>query len=886
MGQFIRALHEDGRLRLYVDYRTGSYQDLSAYSHTSSFVGSGTGKWQNTRKGKGLYISNTGLVQTFAAALSLEFPSTGLLLVCMASNLHGTPANSVFFGTPPWTSFYFYVSSTSLATYNGSASCLASPVTTKMYNNSSVAALLVSGSPTRFFVDGAVVTNSVSNAQTWASSAQEVRINQSATRPNHASLMIDADGITDADIARLHRELVAGPSVVRRPRKGFSLPYPSKTPSEYAAEGIILDMEPVVGSGGQVPNHAGTPGTITAGAIDVSRKGPFTTSFRFDKSGYVTGTAVCAAPTSFSCSFWVEVDSTTALSNQNLLSIGLLLFRFDNALANFWSDVAGTPQSWVGYLLPKKPTHVALVKVNGQNARLFIDSVEHSVSAGPAVDLAVGANPTWRIGAYGGSPTTRFWGEVASGKVQVAALTPAEVRAEYLRGATKCLLDARVHSDGSCPVSLAAVGAPNEIANGWQVQSGTHKVIEAAPANGRPGARSIQCVTAGVVWTQANFAAYGAWYFKASVASLQTTFLNFLSDRVAGSNAPVGYALILGSAGELYLRRNVGGGHVNIFGTATGVLTAGVEYEFWITRRVDGQFSVWLKGGTYADWTLVPTTSGSNPVTDTTYTQSLPYLVADLDAGSTIAAVTHYLSEFNPFEAIRAGKLSGTIPEPFWEVTTTDTTQNWTMNLAAGAVYVFEWGDGTSNWYTGTGVNQAITHTYASAGTYVIRGYCAPTSLLLLYCTANDLIGAPPTLSGATSLSRYYFNDNPAFTQLPDLGSKPALLVVYGYNSGFVGTLPSFTGCTALVEAHYFGNVITGYAPSVIAATCTTFDMHDNALTLAAVDQILIDFTTGAAGRPAAGTINLSGGTNATPTPAIKAAAQTALPGWTITVNS
>jgi hypothetical protein len=78
---------------------------------------------------------------------------------------------------------------------------------------------------------------------------------------------------------------------------------------------------------------------------------------------------------------------------------------------------------------------------------------------------------------------------------------------------------------------------------------------------------------------------------------------------------------------------------------------------------------------------------------------------------------------------------------------------------------------------------------------------------------------------------------------------------------------------------------ITGYEASTLASTFTGFNMSNNALPLAAVDQILSDFTTGAGARPASGTIDLSAGTNAAPTPAVLAAAQAALPGWTITTN-
>ena len=82
--------------------------------------------------------------------------------------------------------------------------------------------------------------------------------------------------------------------------------------------------------------------------------------------------------------------------------------------------------------------------------------------------------------------------------------------------------------------------------------------------------------------------------------------------------------------------------------TTTGVFeffstSTATDYEIsgLTIRRIypANTFAVFIKGGSFGDdWTLVDTTggSGSNPVTDATYTTS-EYLVADLDAGDRIA---------------------------------------------------------------------------------------------------------------------------------------------------------------------------------------------------------------------------------------------------------
>jgi hypothetical protein len=59
-----------------------------------------------------------------------------------------------------------------------------------------------------------------------------------------------------------------------------------------------------------------------------------------------------------------------------------------------------------------------------------------------------------------------------------------------------------------------------------------------------------------------------------------------------------------------------------------------------ITRTKDGEFYVYVKGGTFGnDWTLIVESGGSNPVTENTNTES-EYFVLDFDAGDRVANIT------------------------------------------------------------------------------------------------------------------------------------------------------------------------------------------------------------------------------------------------------
>ena len=261
-----------------------------------------------------------------------------------------------------------------------------------------------------------------------------------------------------------------------------------------------------------------------------------------------------------------------------------------------------------------------------------------------------------------------------------------------------------------------------------------------------------------------------------------------------------------------------------------------------------------------------------------------------------------------PYEAIRKGLIPGTIPEPFWTVTTTDTTQNWSIALPAGKVYVVDWGDGQQTWHTGTAALQAIAHTYASAGTYTIKVYLDPTVLTYAYANSNSLSGSAPNLANTSALVNFrcttntlvgslpvspsagvlelHFNANQFSGSIPDLSTNVALKEFYCHTNLLTGNIPDLSANVALQYFYCYGNQITGYTPSVLSATFISFRADNNALTQAAVDAILADFATNVAARPAVGTINLSGGTNAAPSAAglaSKAAILLAKPGWTIT---
>jgi hypothetical protein len=87
---------------------------------------------------------------------------------------------------------------------------------------------------------------------------------------------------------------------------------------------------------------------------------------------------------------------------------------------------------------------------------------------------------------------------------------------------------------------------------------------------------------------------------------------------------------------RLYLMRIANGISVAwILTSAAGAVAHNVDYEFFLTRRPrDGMFTVYIRGGAYATWTVVGV-----PAVDATYTTSVA-VNTNLQVNDYIADVT------------------------------------------------------------------------------------------------------------------------------------------------------------------------------------------------------------------------------------------------------
>ena len=654
MTQFIRSLVEGGHVPLYVDFRTGSVRSLSGTAATVAPTLIGTPRFMTCRGTRALDCRAGGVQYAHQA----DQLGSELTLVCLAdfrSSANWASGRMITKRDAGGQNFEMYCATARLLYYDSSSTNTA---TLTGWYGRSIGVSHVSGMVPKLYANGVDVTAAGALVRTIPQFNVAMTVGCfyafafGFQDPMFAAIMVNT-ALSPVDMARLHRELVAAPGIVARARKGFSIPYPSKTPAEVTAESILFDIkgEPITGTLPDVATGA-YPATIV-GRADVVKGGPFgsAVSLRTSNDYGDLPAAVNAQifTQSYSIEAWVKPHQAPAgaavvfgATSRNYVGQrgGSMLTSYQTA-AVAQQTVDGT----AGTIIPWKHQHfVWTLEINGANVTVnqYADGVNRGYATFATGFLTSVTDAL--INAYSAG-SNGFWGDYSMVRYyKNRVLTPAEVRANYLEGARKCLLDASVHSDGSCPVSLAALGVGCELANGWKVESGTWKVVEDAPVlPGIPGVRSLQCVTAGTLSTP-DTSAYGSWLIPIKRVAATGVYVNFIADRVGTVLAPLGYAVGLNSGGQVILVRTTGGGSAVVTVSPNAYTTTNVQYWLWLTRRFDGTFTTWIRGGAYTDWTLVSVIggSGANPGTDATYTTS-KFILMQAGVSDSGLGVVHYL---------------------------------------------------------------------------------------------------------------------------------------------------------------------------------------------------------------------------------------------------
>jgi hypothetical protein len=206
------------------------------------------------------------------------------------------------------------------------------------------------------------------------------------------------------------------------------------------------------------------------------------------------------------------------------------------------------------------------------------------------------------------------------------------------------------------------------------------------------------------------------------------------------------------------------------------------------------------------------------------------------------------------------------------------TTGAQTLTLAAltvSSAVTVDWGDGSSNVYTGAG---ARTHAYAGAGTWTVQ-ITPPTAITVITLSDNKVTLNSADIKTAINITTCAFSSLKAGTfNSSDVSAwRPEFFRLYSMPAGYAGTFNSSDVSAWRPEIFLLFSMPAGYTITITAAgfagwiTTTLFYMQGNSLLQAAVDQILADFWAGFPTRTAtAGTILVTG--NASPSGVYQAA--------------
>ena len=249
--------------------------------------------------------------------------------------------------------------------------------------------------------------------------------------------------------------------------------------------------------------------------------------------------------------------------------------------------------------------------------------------------------------------------------------------------------------------------------------------------------------------------------------------------------------------------------------------------------------------------------------------------------------------------------LFGVKKKPFASivVTTVGAATLTIASLTVSASTIVDWGDGSSDTYTGAG---ARTHNYAGTGTWTVK-FFTPENITAFTCSDNKVTLNSVDVKLMVNVTSFiiYTLKAGTFNSVDVSAWRPTLFRMYAMPTGYAGIFNSTDVSAWRPSDFYLYSMPAGYAgtfntshisawrPSsirmysmpvatftfVITAgglagwiSTTEFSAYGNSLNETQVDQILADFWAGFATRTAAnGTISI-GTTNAAPSGTYQAA--------------
>lgn len=276
-----------------------------------------------------------------------------------------------------------------------------------------------------------------------------------------------------------------------------------------------------------------------------------------------------------------------------------------------------------GVVLNDKVNTVVVVQ-NGTLISLYVNGVLTATANNAGV--ATYSSPVnWVIGASFNGGSDWFNGEVYDNKFYNRAFTAEEAKAYHNSFVKPTLLE---------DFSNYGVGmTPDK----WIPISGSYKVAESVATG-----KYLIGVTNGLTVIQSN-QAHGTFemdFYKSDAGTYVYALISSNENKLSASQQS--YSIGIDNQQRVFFGRANSNTFLNniLARTTANYVAINTWYKFRITRTTTGVFTIYIKGGAFTDWTLVSTTggSGTNPVTDNTYTKS-NYLVVNLGTNDRITNI-------------------------------------------------------------------------------------------------------------------------------------------------------------------------------------------------------------------------------------------------------
>lgn len=605
---------------------TGVVETLDSYARANTI--SGNPFWTK-KKGKfGIGVNTTGNI---SVASGTEQFAASMTLLAFFDSFNGNTVGQRIISKRDGggTAYDFYLSAANtLSVFNGTISTTIAPVAS-VHRARSLAVVLTNGSVGRFFVNGGYAAPgvNVANVVNYAGTVYLANLlGASQLKSGLQGAFVFGSVLTDEQISDLDEAFVRIPGIGKEQK--IHAVSANLRPAGIECTEMFVGQ---IGSDGKIAGLKGVSvGTITQ-PVGTNKSKCCLNPAMVGNGGFVQvtnpGSLISATQGSIEFVATPRADCPNGAylvdANANIRT------RLQFYTTTQWQSTKGNPAvtvvSPVGSARVGRPAHLILTwwtDAGIQTEELFVDGV----SQGTSVFLDTTACSALQFLSSAG---VSFRGTVSFIRPYNQRITAAQARSLYVEASRAGMVqDERF----GYPVSLANVTAGK--VGPWTRGSGTWQWQDDGTQ------RKLVTIGSGYAWRDGfgDGSAFGAWYWKSKKVgagnSLQVGIISNTNGAI-GSTAQSSYDVRIASDESIIVFRvSPGPIYSGVIATIAGYVAIDTEYEFFITRRYDGLFTLYIRGGAFATWTTV----GSG--TDATHTTS-NFVVADIDTGDTLSELMY-----------------------------------------------------------------------------------------------------------------------------------------------------------------------------------------------------------------------------------------------------